>query len=166
MKITRLKIVLLLLGLLLGINISADNAFSRYGQILGNSSNEGKMIEQFAEHAAAKEVDEAMALLTSAIKGREALVVQDFNSRLFPFFEDYVEIHNAKTIGTSVFPDGSRGTTHYIYIITKSGQKKPLMISFRKENGRTVILDIAPNKCVPGRHPSCDDGDFEEEDDY
>jgi len=162
----KINTFILIIGLMMSSNLSLANDFSRYAHILGNSSNEEQIIKQFFKHAAARESEQAMALLTSAIQGRETLVLRDFNDRLFPFFKDYVKIHNAKTIGTSVFPDGSRGTTHYIYIITQSGEKKPLMVSLRKEGGRSVILDIAPNKCVPNRHPSCDEDEDKGENEY
>ena len=136
--------------------VAADNSFRRKVEILKKGMGEGKIVQQFAERAAAGDVNGAMKLLTPAIRGREAIVEKDFKKRVFPFFKHYKEMHDYKTVGSSVFPDRSRGTTHYVYIVTKKGDKKPFMISFRREQGRSVILSIDVNKCVPRRHPSCD----------
>jgi hypothetical protein len=136
--------------------VAADNSFRRKMEIFNKGMGEEKIVKQFAERAAAGDVNGAMKLLTPAIRGREAIVERDFKKRIFPFFKHYKKMHNAKTIGSSVFPDRSRGTTHYVYVITEKGDKKPFMISFRREQGRSVILSIEVNKCVPRRHLSCD----------
>ena len=150
------NILLLLISAFFIGAVSADNSFRRKMDILNKGMGEGKIVQKFAERAAAGDVDGAMRLLTPAIRGREAIVERDFKKRIFPFFKHYKKMHNAKTIGSSVFPDRSRGTTHYVYVITEKGDKKPFMISFRREQGRSVILSIEVNKCVPRRHPDCD----------
>ena len=156
------KICVFLTCVLMTGFVAAENSFGRYAGIIGGASGEAKIIKEFSEYAAAGDIDGAMQLMTSAIRGNEALVESDFTNRVFPFFRDYSEIHNAKTIGSSIFPDRSRGTTHYVYIVTSSGEKKPFLVSFRKEQGRPVILGLDVDKCVSGRHPSCD-GDTEVE---
>jgi hypothetical protein len=142
---------------------NAEMSVGKGMALLNASKIEGRIIERFAEYAAAENVTEAMKFLTAAVRGREEFVAQDFRTRVFPFFQGYTGLHNAKALGTSVFPDGSRGTSHYIYILTGTGEKKPLIMSFRVENGHSVIVDIAVNQCVPGRHPSCDDNEDDED---
>lgn len=154
-KIYRKISILLLCVFFIG-TVSADNSFRRKMDILNKGMGEGKIVQQFAERAAAGDVNGAMKLLTPAIRGREAIVERDFKKRVFPFFKHYKKMHNAKTIGSSVFPDRSRGTTHYVYIITEKDDKKPFMISFRREQGRSFVVSIEVNKCVPRRHPGCD----------
>ena len=129
------NILLLLISAFFIGAVSADNSFRRKMDILNKGMGEGKIVQKFAERAAAGDVDGAMRLLTPAIRGREAIVERDFKKRIFPFFKHYKKMHNAKTIGSSVFPDRSRGTTHYVYVITEKGDKKPFMISFRREQG-------------------------------
>jgi len=133
----------------------ADDSIGNSIAILNKSAAEGEIIAEFAEYANDGDVIAAMQLLTPAISGREDIVKRDFINRVFPFFKQYKRIDNARTIGSSRFPDGSQGTTHYVYIITEEDVKKPFMISFRTEQGEPVIVSIEVDKCVSNRHPSC-----------
>ena len=151
---------LLICGLSIG-NAIADNDFSNSIKMLANENAEGEIINQFVERAVAGDVAGAMTLLTPAIHGREAIVERDFKKRVFPFFKNYKKMHNAKTVGSSVFSDGSRGTTHYVYMVTNTEVKSPFMVSFRIEDDQPYIISIEINKCVANRHPSCDS--YEEE---
>ncbi|HRE16383.1 MAG TPA: hypothetical protein PLW86_04840 [Rhodocyclaceae bacterium] len=138
-------------------SVLAQNSLQKEMQMMRDGEKQTAFIEKVAQQAKDKDLLSILAEIDSSIlkeSGQEN-ISEYFQKAIFPFFENYVKLHNYKQITNAVLPNGRSGLWHYTYITTTTEEMSPFRIAIIDTTEGPKILNISVGECIKGRHPIC-----------
>ena len=112
-------------------------------------------IALFAKHAAQGDIPALLNDMDPVARkavGDEA-IQQLLAGAVVPFFTNFQTLDGYKNVSPAQFPDGRTGLVHYMYIVTKDGTRKPMIIALINAGPSVYVVNVTVDQCVKERHP-------------
>jgi hypothetical protein len=113
-----------------------------------------EVADAFIAAAIAGNTDKVIGMLSPnlvARMGTEA-VTKAMQAQIMPFFASGNEIGKSVTIAGTTDANGNKGFAYYMWLVPKTGEKRPFTVYVVNEGGKRVVANIVPDRFVEGRH--------------
>jgi hypothetical protein len=134
--------------------VGADKPMGDYLDMQAQSAPFRAYADQWIALARTGDVPALQRTISPNMAGRVGAdaIRRNLDAKVAPFFTQAKEIGKSVTVAETTDAFGSRGYVYYMYIVAKTGERRPFVVYVVNENGRTVVANVLTDHLVPDRH--------------